>query len=846
MSSSSTPRTPVISRSASRQSVFSDSSVPTTPLNEITKDKERERTKALLASFYGNMANDEENAENSQVFDTTDIDSHHFSSDNYLKKYIKDKTVDQLMQQEDLFRKQIKKIDTSLQELVYKNYNKFITATDTIKKMKQHVEGMEDEMERLSKNMEQITTSSETVNSNLQSKRDKIERLSNVNRMLKKMQFLLELPTKLNECIKMRKYSVAVKYYTIASAIFRKNAHLSGFKNIEQESTDVMNKMKETIASEVKEIDKVNEADLRDNLKILIDLGEPIEKIRDLFLDIRYDYLNKNMENVLKSLQKDNLSNKVKGLNESLLPKLLSFYDTFAIVFLMGDSKVKMSADQLTKDFVDWTKKVLTIYFDNIRLLLLQKDNIVKNDLKEALTYFCNETISTLHQIPNTLSKLQDKVYNLIGDSVKTYLICEIERIKKITEENISKLAETSDNTQPSLLTKLVEDTIIKLKSDLSEAMINFSDFITPGSSGTPFTWVMQFKDVMFKNWMKSMCVDFVDSTLQFCKQFSIPHSKVAIFKSEEFKQKKVTAIGSLLLSKLCTQLPLQEIKTMLMEKFPTTNTNNENKKSKNRFDEQQYDDSLFNIENIEIRIRECSTHLIVYYIEVQGKNVSKLIRTGMETHNWLDTDVPRDVRHVVRVIVNDLCNIKAQLVEVFPPSHLHDIANESSDSTKSSVKSSVDVSSSALTYGGSDSLKYGNNSELVKDVLRIFNKRLSSFTIKTPRFFGRISDAPFSSNELLTEILKVSIKTLEECVRGVTFGKNGFQQLQVDIAYLQQKCYSLIDDRNYVPLLAQEVMVSVSERCTEALPLESTIIQSIVNKYASSDDLSELSEKSL
>jgi uncharacterized protein YoxC len=53
--------------------------------------------------------------------------------------------------------------------------------------MKQHVDGMEGEMQSLSKSIDEITDCSNTINKNLAEKRDKIEKLSRVNRMLKKV-----------------------------------------------------------------------------------------------------------------------------------------------------------------------------------------------------------------------------------------------------------------------------------------------------------------------------------------------------------------------------------------------------------------------------------------------------------------------------------------------------------------------------------------------------------------------------------------------------------------------------------------------------------------------------------
>lgn len=83
--------------------------------------------------------------------------------------------------------------------MVYENYNKFIMATDTIKKMKKHVVDMEDEMRSLAKTMEEINDCSGTINKNLAEKREKIDKLSQVNRMLKKVRF--KLPNSAHMCI---------------------------------------------------------------------------------------------------------------------------------------------------------------------------------------------------------------------------------------------------------------------------------------------------------------------------------------------------------------------------------------------------------------------------------------------------------------------------------------------------------------------------------------------------------------------------------------------------------------------------------------------------------------------
>jgi len=51
---------------------------------------------------------------------------------------------------------------------VYENYNKFISATDTIRTMKRDFRQMEDEMAKLTNNMECITQLNSKINATMQ------------------------------------------------------------------------------------------------------------------------------------------------------------------------------------------------------------------------------------------------------------------------------------------------------------------------------------------------------------------------------------------------------------------------------------------------------------------------------------------------------------------------------------------------------------------------------------------------------------------------------------------------------------------------------------------------------
>lgn len=56
----------------------------------------------------------------------------------------------ELSEEEAVMTRSIKVLDSEMQTLVYDNYNKFISATDTIRKMKTDFHKMDDEMHQLS------------------------------------------------------------------------------------------------------------------------------------------------------------------------------------------------------------------------------------------------------------------------------------------------------------------------------------------------------------------------------------------------------------------------------------------------------------------------------------------------------------------------------------------------------------------------------------------------------------------------------------------------------------------------------------------------------------------------
>ena len=150
---------------------------------------ERRRARNLLSSYYG--VSDTAPAEE---VDDMNIDGPAFSADRYVSNLLQYKSLEELVQRGNAMVGEIKSLDSDMQMLVYENYNKFISATDTIRTMKQRVEGMEGQMAQLETNFSKIATVSESVSTSFSERRTELEKLNGVKKNLTKLQFLMELP----------------------------------------------------------------------------------------------------------------------------------------------------------------------------------------------------------------------------------------------------------------------------------------------------------------------------------------------------------------------------------------------------------------------------------------------------------------------------------------------------------------------------------------------------------------------------------------------------------------------------------------------------------------------------
>lgn len=90
--------------------------------------------------------------------------------------------------------------------------------------------------------------------------------LSGVHTLLRKLQFLFELPARLNKCLELQAYAQAVRSYRHARCVLQQYSHLPSFKGIQDDCHTIMNKLAQELRQKFRSVSvRIREAILMDH-----------------------------------------------------------------------------------------------------------------------------------------------------------------------------------------------------------------------------------------------------------------------------------------------------------------------------------------------------------------------------------------------------------------------------------------------------------------------------------------------------------------------------------------------------------------------------------------------------
>ncbi|KJH50607.1 Vps51/Vps67 [Dictyocaulus viviparus] len=213
----------------------------------------------------------------SQKVGVLDLTSPDFDVDAYLSVQLKEKTLSELVKEEEEMVASVRRLDSDVHQLVYENYNKFLTATSTVRKIQDEFNLLDSEMESLSKNMKNISDLIGELDSVLGSKRGNVVQLGSSYKVIKNLQSIFELPAILQASLDEGKYENVVRLYLLARNCLGKYSDMENVCEIQRKADAIIVEAEKQLIKSIDhccdDIDSVSEA-----VGLLLKLGKDSEE----------------------------------------------------------------------------------------------------------------------------------------------------------------------------------------------------------------------------------------------------------------------------------------------------------------------------------------------------------------------------------------------------------------------------------------------------------------------------------------------------------------------------------------------------------------------------------------
>jgi vacuolar protein sorting-associated protein 51 len=149
---------------------------------------------------------------------------------------IRTATTHDLLETEEKLSLQVRTLDSTMQTLVYENYSRFIDATDAIRSIGVNVSANESGLRQLTTAMNAVSERARVIDEAVGTLRDQVAEKIRIQRLLTRLDTLLNLPVTLQEQIAAGKYTTATRSYLQAASILAK--HSEGFESLRSIETE--------------------------------------------------------------------------------------------------------------------------------------------------------------------------------------------------------------------------------------------------------------------------------------------------------------------------------------------------------------------------------------------------------------------------------------------------------------------------------------------------------------------------------------------------------------------------------------------------------------------------------
>ncbi|XP_060962833.1 vacuolar protein sorting-associated protein 51 homolog [Cannabis sativa] len=750
---------------------------------DVPLDDKAKRMRDLLSSFYAPDPSLPSSPSKQASLDAINTSS--FDPDQYMNLLVQKSNLEGLLQRHVEMAAEIKNLDTDLQMLVYENYNKFISATDTIKRMKSNIVGMEVNMEQLLHKIMSVQSRSDGVNTSLFEKREHIEKLHRTRNLLRKVQFIYDLPARLGKCIKSEAYADAVRFYTGAMPIFKVygDSSFQDCKRASEEAIAVITKnLQGKLFSDSESIQARAEAAV-----LLKQLDFPVDSLQAKLLEKleqSLEDLQLNMEDIScasvdssdPSEQRNMSTTPPITAHEASVREFAEAIRAYRVIFPDSDDQLTKLAKHLVTKHLQTTEQYVRNRIGSADLLrvlrIIWTDVLLMDDVihEAVMGDYCLETARVVvkEYIANTFS-------HLLHDISDTLTKSRIDQKDGLEKDSLQVALEASKKKVLQGSMDVLLD-FRQLLDDELELLVKLKD------------WIVDWVQEGFQDFFRKLDDRFL---LLSGRNNSSNHDQVLAGLVLVLAQ----------LSLFIEQTAIPRITEEIAASF-----------SGGGIRGSEYGPAFVPGEICRM-FRSTGEKFLHLYIKMRTQRVSVLLKKRFNTPNWIKHKEPREVHMFVDLFLHELEAIRNEVKQILPEGlrkHRRTDSNGSTNSSRSNPLREEKLSRSNTQRARSQLLE--------THLAKLFKQKVEIFT-----------KVEFNQESVVSMIVKLGLKSLQEFVRLQTFNRSGFQQIQLDIQFLRNPSKEIVEDEAAIDFLLDEVIVAAAERCLDPIPLEPPILDKLI-----------------
>ncbi|KAJ4954893.1 hypothetical protein NE237_011676 [Protea cynaroides] len=767
---------------------------------DLPLDDKAKRMRDLLSSFYSSDPSIPTNATSAKSLSLDAINTLSFDPDQYMNLLIQKSNLEGLLQRHVEMAAEIKNLDTDLQMLVYENYNKFISATDTIKRMKNNIVGMEMNMEQLLEKILSVQSRSDRVNTSLFEKREHIEKLHRTRNLLRKVQFIYDLPTRLGKCIKSEAYTDAVRFFTGAMPIFKVYGD-SSFQDCKRASEEAMaiitKNLQEKLFSDSEPIEARAEA-----VVLLKQLDFPVDSLKAKLLE--------KLEYFLEDLQLESREVETVSWDSDEPSQLGKFLDPIPSIPLETTAK-KVSINEFAEalhayrvifpnseeQLIELAQNLLTRHFETIQQHIKKKISLAY--LLGMLRVIWTDMTVMDEVLPE--AALPEFSFQAVHGAIKKYITSTFSYLVHDVLEALTRIQTRPNEGEVCLLQVALEaskkaviqgsmDVLLncrRLLDDNLGLLVRLRDFI--------IDWVQEG----FQEFFRALDVHF----LSLSGRYNSTSQEQGLV--DGIQGDKVIAGLVLVLAQLSVFIEQRAIPRITEEIAASFSGGGV----------RGYEHGpAFVPGEICRTFRSAGEKFLHLYINMKTQKISILLRKRFMTPNWIKHKEPREVHMFVDLFLQELKAVGSEVKQILPQGinrkHRRSDSNGSTTSSRSNPMREDKMNRSNTQHARSQLLE--------THLAKLFKQKMEIFT-----------KVEYTQESVISTVVKLCLKSLQEFVRLQTFNRSGFQQIQLDIQFLRSPLKEIVEDEAAIDFLLDEVIVAAAERCLDPIHLEPAILDKLV-----------------